>query len=109
MPEIRLPILNSAQGKMTPADALIGANVVLRGGLFAEGEYRDAALFMDLCTLIESSILHERLLCLPTGVPHGTEELSIVDTLIKEGILWKLEVDNDEFTSKAAISILSGL
>ena len=94
---------------MTPADALISANVILRGGGFAEGVHRDIAKFMDLCTLIEASILHERLLCLPTDVPLDIDSLNVIRALKGEGVLWKLEFGTNELTSKASMSILDYL
>ena len=85
---IKLPILNI--NSITPCDALISANVIIRSGFFATGEYKRIVGFMDLINLIESSILYNRLICLPTGVPVGTEELPLIKTLAKEGISVRL-------------------
>jgi hypothetical protein len=104
--EIELPVLMAGKGQSTAADALVSANVILRGGLFAEGKHRNVAMFMDLCNLIEASILHERLVCLPTNVPSGTGLLPVIRTLKQEGVLWKLEYGASDFLSQAAISVL---
>lgn len=105
--EIELPTLNASTEKLSPADALVSANVILRAGIFASGSYRDIALFMDFCTLIEASVLHERLICLPTETPQNIKDFDILNLLIKEGVLWKLEFGNSNIVSRASISLLN--
>ena len=106
MPEISLATFSDPLGQTSPADALMSANVVLRAAIFADGHRRDIATFMDLCNLIEASVLHERLFCLPTGVPAGIENIPVIKGLIEEGVLWKLEPAGNELLSKAALSVL---
>jgi len=91
---------------MRATDALISANVILRGGLFEAAHYRDVATFMDLVNLIEASVLFDKLVCLPTEVPDGTEDLPLIKTLASEGILWRLDLLDDEIVSKSSVSML---
>ena len=105
---IRLPSLKLNEG-IGPGDALVSANVLVQGGSFAEGVNRGLHLFMNLCSLLEAAVLHERLFCLPTGVPSGSETLPVVRVLLSEGVLWKIETDTTHFEQKVPISALDFL
>lgn len=102
---IRIPTVDKMD-MVSMTDALVSANVVLRGGLFAEGRLRDIAAFMDLANLIESSILYNKIMCLPTFVPTGTESLPLIRSLVREGILCKLDITDDAFIERTSYSVL---
>ena len=106
--EIALPSLNASIEKLSPADALISANVIIRAGFFANSPHRNIALFMDFCTLIEASVLHEKLICLPTDTYQDIRDFDIINLLIKEGVLWKLEFGNSDIVNRA-ISLVTKL